>query len=158
MGFTSDFDTCIFWGLWASKSPLQALMHHFITNEDLPQTPLVHKSSFPWKIWANVNCFLLQFITQDAWQHPILMNATRAPSPCDTTLSLSWLTATIALLWWCGYNRVCRTDVITSYPPFNNQFSWHDVLLARCLCTYNCSWLPVKFLIRLSCFSKHVQW
>ena len=102
-------------------------------------------SSFPWKIWTNVNCFLFQFVTQDAWQHRILMNATRAPSPPATTLSPSRLTATRAPLWRCGYKGVCRTDVITSYPPFNNPFSWRDVLSARCSCTYNCSWLPVKF-------------
>jgi len=47
VGFTSVFDTCIFLDLWTLKSPLQALMHHFTTNEDLPQTLLIHTSSFP---------------------------------------------------------------------------------------------------------------
>ena len=63
-------------------------------------------------------------------------------------------------LWWCGYNRVCWIDVITSYPPFNSQsteLTWCDVLLARCLRTYNCSRLSVKFLIRSVACCKHVQ-
>jgi hypothetical protein len=49
MDFTSDFDTCIFLGLWASKILLQALKYHFIANEDLLRTLLVHTSSFPLK-------------------------------------------------------------------------------------------------------------
>lgn len=96
---------------WASGHQHLPCKLWFITNEDLLPTLLVHASSCPWKTWTNVNCFLFQFITQDAWQLLVLMNTTGAPGPCNAaSLSPSWLTAhanTALMLWiqWSLLNR-----------------------------------------------------
>lgn len=85
------------------------------------------------------------------------------PARPDPVLQLTLLLGSWPMptpLWWCGYNTVCWIDIITSYPPFNSQsiqLTWCDLLLARCLHTYNCSWLSVKFLIRSVACWKHVQ-